>query len=138
MEIRKVKTELILETAHSALNKLNRSDYAAVENVCSCIDKLKFRCKDYGYRAIIDKEEFYDFIKDIISEAKNHDLVIIVTVSRNTGVDKLKELRTLRDNAVDSITNLNESLNGGVMIEAAAIKPNLAREYSIDYATFLL
>ena len=64
--------------------------------------------------------------------------MIVVTVSRRTPVEKLKELRTLRDNAIDSITNINESLLDSVMIETVRIKPNLLREYAIDYATTLL
>ena len=137
-ELRKVKTESVLENALDALKKVKSTDDEAVENIRSCIGKLEKRCVPFGYRAVIGRDEFYDFIGDIIREARKHDLVIVVTVSRRTPVEKLKELRTLRDNAIDSITNINESLLDSVMIETVRIKPNLLREYAIDYATTLL
>ena len=138
MELRKVTVESILENAHNALKKVNSSDYAAVENICACIVKLKYRCEDRGYRAIIGRDELFDFIDDINRRVKSREYVIVVTVSRNTSVDKLKELRRLCDNAVDSIVNLNESLNGAVTIEAARIKQGFEKEYAIDFAATLL
>ena len=138
MELRKVKTESVLENALDALKNVKSTDDEAVEHIRSCIGKLEKRCVPFGYRAVIGRDEFYDFIGDIIREARKHDLVIVVTVSRRTPVEKLKELRTLRDNAIDSITNINESLLDSVMIETVRIKPNLLREYAIDYATTLL
>ncbi len=138
MELRKVTVESILENAHNALKKVNSSDYAAVENICACIVKLKYRCDDRGYRAVIGREELFDFIDDIIKQVKSKEYVIVVTVSRNTSVDKLKELRRLCDNAVDSIVNLNDSLNGAVTIEAVRVKQSFEKEYAIDFAATLL
>ena len=138
MNLQKVKTEQILMTAHSALKKVKEDDYLSVENISDCIAKLKFRCKESGYRLLLAPGEFFDFIGGIIAEVKRNHVVAVVSVARNTPVDKLKELRVLCDNAEGAATDVNDSLKGYIMLEIVKIKPELAPEYSIDYATKLL
>lgn len=138
MEITKVKTTEVITVGQSALAKTGSEKFDEINGIAVCLAKLVGRCADSGYKMTIKYSEFFDFIDVITQRVKEKDGVVVILVPRNPIVSILGKLRTLCDNSIDAIMNVESGLLNSVEIYVVCLKQDCRAEYAIDYAAKLL
>ena len=141
MVIEIIREELIIETCEIALRKTG-DDAESIKNINNCIGLLNDRCLNRGFRIMLSYSEFPDFFDMLKTSLRKGETVLTATFAKSTPVDILDKLRTLRDNAVGSVINVNHDTAGStkntVILETVKMKKQYSEEYAVDYAIRLL
>lgn len=138
MEITRAKSKDIVDIGYEAMRKTPESRTDALNHITVCLAKIIAIGEEKGYRLSLRYSEFFDFIESIIQRVKKKDCVLIISIPFNPPVGMLDRVRTLCDNAIDSITVTEKEQIDTMVIYAVGIKADKRKEYAIDYAARLL
>lgn len=138
MEVTKVNKDELISTGREALGKIRNNDRYTLDNITLTLAFIIGAGLDRGYKIKIPFYEFCDFSGLLTKVAKAEDCIAVISIPRNSPLNVLNSIRSISDNAVHSITNIDTSLNSEAVIYLTGIKPERREEYAIDYAAKLL